>query len=81
MFITSRTRRREVGRRKLVRVHVVNGPSLEGIYDGHRAGHYVLLQPKLLDAQGATVALDGSVEVPEQNVLFVQVLADGTARR
>jgi hypothetical protein len=70
--------RRVLRRRKLVRLHVTNGPSLEGIYVGRRGDHYVLERPKLLELPAATVALEGSVEVPACNLVFMQVLADGT---
>jgi hypothetical protein len=71
MFATRRPRRR-----RLVRVHVSNGPSFEGVYMSRRGGHYVLQLAKLLEAQGTTVALEGWVEVPEKSVVFVQHLAD-----
>jgi hypothetical protein len=71
-------KRRALRRRKLVRLHVTNGPSLEGLLAGRRGGHYVLLLPKLLEAEGNTVALDGWVEVPAATVVFIQVLADGS---
>ncbi len=64
-------------RRQLVRVHVKQGPSLEGLYIGRRGGHYVLELAKLLESPGATVPLDGWVEIPEQNVVFLQLLAEG----
>jgi hypothetical protein len=63
--------------RKLVRVHVQNGSSLEGVYRGRRGGHYVLELAKLLESAGKTVALEGWVEIPERNVVFLQVLAEG----
>jgi hypothetical protein len=70
--------RRALRRRKLVRVHVLHGPSLEGVLVGRRAGHYLLVEPRLLESSGTTVALEGSVEVPAATVVFLQVLADGT---
>jgi hypothetical protein len=64
-------------RRKLVRIHLEKGPSLEGILVGRRGGHYLLERAKLLEQAAATVALEGWVEVPERNVVFVQILATG----
>jgi hypothetical protein len=63
-------------RRALVRVHVTNGPSFEGVYVCRRRSHYVLELAKVLEAHGTTVALEGWVEVPERTVVFVQHLAD-----
>jgi hypothetical protein len=71
MFLSSRRGR------KLVRAHLVKGPSLEGVYAGRRGGCYVLERAKLLEAAGSTVALEGWVEIPERNVVFLQVLAEG----
>jgi hypothetical protein len=63
-------------RRQLVRVHVQNGPSLEGVFICRRRGHYVLELAKLLEAHANPVKLDGWVEVPEKTVVFLQLLAD-----
>ncbi len=66
--------------KRLVRLHLadrpqVESPSIEGILVGRWTGHYILLQPKLLRTEEATLALEGTVEVPAENVVFVQVLA------
>ena len=62
--------------RKLARLHIRDAdPSLEGILVGVTAGHYVLLNPKLVEAEDRTHALQGHIEVPVGNVLFVQVLS------
>ncbi len=64
--------------KRLVRLHLKDGaPSLEGILVGYWDYHYILLAPKLLEAEGATVSMDGHLEVPSARVLFVQVLNKG----
>lgn len=52
-------------------------PSVEGIYDGRINGYHVLLRPKLLEDTERTLPLDGYIEVPRENVLFIQVLSEG----
>lgn len=52
----------------------VEAPTLEGVLVGRWSGHYVLLVPRVLQADGS-VALEGTVEVPAERVLFVQVLS------
>lgn len=48
--------------------------TLEGILDGRVDGRYVLVVPKMVIAEGQTVALEGLVEVPAERVVFVQVI-------
>ena len=48
--------------------------TFEGILDGRVDGRYLLLVPKMVVAEGQTVALEGPVEVPVERVVFVQVL-------
>jgi hypothetical protein len=36
---------------------------------------YRIANPRLLEAEGQTVSLDGVVEVPRERVLFLQLLA------
>ena len=64
-----------VGRKKLVRVHLKDGPSLEGLLT-RLPGRYVLKLPKMLESEDATVSLEGDVEIPSRNVRFWQVLRD-----
>lgn len=61
--------------RKLARLHLRDGaPSVEGILVGAAAGRYVVLTPKVLhDSESAE--LTGHLEVPKENVIFIQVLA------
>lgn len=70
-----------VARRRRARLHLLDGQgqpgeTIEGILEGRRprAGHYLLLAPKLLEAEDRTVSIDGHLEVPAARVLFVQVL-------
>ena len=61
--------------KRLARIHLHdNAPSAEGILVGRWGGHYVLLTPKLLEAEGRTYSLDGHLEIPAERVLYVQVL-------
>lgn len=66
--------------KRLVRLHLADKPgqevpSIEGIMLGRWNGHYVLLTPKLVVGKDQELALDGCVEVPAENVVFVQVIA------
>ena len=63
-------------KKRLVRVHLEgDAPSLEGVFVGFWAGHYVLRVATLLEGADASVELDGaSVRVPRERVLFVQEL-------
>lgn len=64
-------------RHRRVRLHLRDGaPSIEGVLVARTGGHYVIWTPRVLvneDADG-TVAISGHVEVPERNVMFVQVI-------
>lgn len=67
------------GRRR-VRLHLeerdgVSVSTIEGVLVGRWSGHYVLLLPKLVEAEDRSIPLDGSVEVPAERVIFVQVLS------
>jgi len=63
------------GKRR-VRLHLVDhDASIDGVLLGRWAGHYVLILPRLVEAEDRSIALDGSVEVPAERVVFVQVLA------
>lgn len=62
-------------RKRLVRLHLLDAqPSFEGILVGRIGGHYQLEAPKMLVSEDQTQTLDGSVLVPAERVLFVQVL-------
>lgn len=54
-------------------------PSLDGILVGRWGGHYVLLTPKVVVAEDVSHAISGTVEVPAERVLFVQVHPGGAA--
>lgn len=59
-----------------VRVHLVSGPTLEGLLLGRRprAGHYELEAPRAVESEDRTLALDGMVRIPAGNVHFLQVI-------
>ena len=60
--------------RRLVRIHQVGGmPTIEGILVGVAAKRYVVLSASVLDS-GVATEIAGHVEVPRENVMFVQVL-------
>ena len=61
-------------RKRLVRVHQADGPTLEGILLQRRPD-YRLAAPKMLETEDQTHSLDGEVEIPRERVLFVQLLA------
>lgn len=62
-----------------VRLHLVDAPgmqttpSIDGLLVGRWSGHYVLLVPRVVLDEGQTRALTGTVEVPAERVLFIQV--------
>lgn len=63
-------------RRRHVRLHLAgDAPSVEGIFVGFWAGHYVLHTPAVLEAVDKTRSLEGNLRVPRDRVLFVQELA------
>jgi len=59
-----------------VRIHIDGSDaSLEGIFVGFWAKHYVLRAPHLIEAPDRTIALEGQdVKVPRERVLFMQEL-------
>lgn len=65
-------------RRKLVRVHFVQGStdaSIDGILLGHRGGHYHLTQVKFIQAVDGGSANTHSIPdvwIPKDRVLFIQ---------
>lgn len=62
-------------RHNKVRLHLQTGPSIEGVLvGGGWKRDYIVWAPKVLDQEDATVTISGHVEVPRENVLFVQVL-------
>lgn len=67
------------GKRR-VRLHLEVAPgrgapeAVEGVLLGRWSGHYVLLLPRAIDAVDSSLSLEGSLEVPAERVIFVQVL-------
>lgn len=62
-------------RKKHVRLHLEGAqPSVQGIFVGFWAGHYVLHVPELVENADRSIALDGNVKVPRSRVLFMQEL-------
>lgn len=60
---------------KRVRLHLAGAaPSLSGILVGCVGGHYVLRTPSVLESEDQTVRLEGHLEVPREQVWFVQVM-------
>lgn len=61
-------------RKRLVRIHQADGPTLEGILIQRRPD-YRLAAAKLIVEEDQTQPLDGDAEIPRERVLFVQLLA------
>ncbi len=61
---------------KYTRVHLKTGETLEGVMAARswKRSHYLLQAPKLLHANEQSTNLDGEVAIPQNNVLFVQVI-------
>lgn len=51
-----------------------NGPTLEGVELGCWSGHYVMILPQHIRAEGQSLPLDGMVEVARERVIYRQVL-------
>jgi hypothetical protein len=61
--------------RRHVRLHLENGPSIEGVLLGRSRGHYVLRATRVLkDTESSYEA--GEVSVPVSRVLFYQVVGE-----
>lgn len=59
-----------------VRMHLDRQPSsIEGILLGRSAGHYRLAAATVIEAPGRTHDLPGDAYVPEDRVIFYQVVA------
>jgi hypothetical protein len=60
-------------KKRAVRLHFVgDSPSIDGVFLGTEAGHYVLAKAELIREDG-NVALDGETWIPSERVLFMQV--------
>lgn len=62
-------------RNNKARLHLQDGPTIEGILVAETRRTYVVWCPKVLEEEDATVTVSGHVEIPRERVLFVQVLA------
>lgn len=61
--------------KRRVRLHLKDGaPSIDGILVGNVDGHYILKVARVVKTADETISLDGDVEVPRRNVLFLQRL-------
>ena len=58
-----------------LRLHLLDpAPSIEGIFVGYEAGHYVLKNSKVLRGANDAEALEGEAWVPRDRVIFAQPL-------
>jgi hypothetical protein len=65
--------------KRAVRLHLEVQPhvavsTVEGILVGRWSGHYVLLLPKVAREGERSIPLEGTLEVPAERVVLVQVL-------
>lgn len=49
--------------------------TLEGVLVGRWAGHYVVILPKSIASTGASISLEGYLEIPAEKVAYVQILS------
>ena len=64
-----------IRRKRLLRLHLEGmNESIEGIYVGVWAGHYVLRAASVLQGPDESRSLEGTVRVPKTRVLFAQEL-------
>lgn len=63
-------RRKRFGRLHTIEPH----PTYEGILLGRWGGHYHLIHCKLLRGEGQSIAMDGHIEVPAENIVCFQGL-------
>lgn len=62
-------------KKRRVRVHLKdNAPSIDGLLVGCVDGHYLLKVARVVKNAEETISLNGDVEVPRANVLFLQRL-------
>lgn len=62
-------------RREQVRLHLQDGPTLEGLLVSRSRGEYVLWDATVLSDQAIPTKLAGNVVLPASRVLFFQILA------
>ena len=64
-------------KRRRVRLHLNNDlPSIEGILVGNVDGHYLLKVARLVKSADETISLEGDVEVPRRQVIFLQRIGE-----
>lgn len=66
-------------RKHKVRMHIENGPSIEGILLGRSRSDYLLRAATIVKDEEASYSVDGEVRVPVRRVLFYQVLTEVSA--
>lgn len=59
-------------RKRTVRVHIEDGPTIEGVLAARTRTAYVLWAAKLL-GETRPIELSGHVEIPRERVLYYQV--------
>lgn len=60
-------------RRRRVRIHQLEGPTVEGILVSSLDGHYRLLKASIIRSEGS-VELEGQVWVPREKVILVETV-------
>jgi hypothetical protein len=62
-------------KKRKVRMHLQEGPTIEGILVGRTRREYVLWAPTMIQSTDPVeLPVSGHVEVPRERVLFYQVL-------
>jgi hypothetical protein len=62
-------------RKKKVRVHLKDGPTIEGLLIKSRPVYLIYAPKAITETDGRPAELIGHVEIPRENVAFYQVLA------
>lgn len=58
--------------KKVVRVHQVDGPTIEGILVSKAGRHLQLVGARVLESADSSYTLDGTVTIPRERVAFWQ---------
>lgn len=63
-------------RRRLVRFHQADGPTIEGVWVGydHALAEYRVIGAKLIESEDSTIALEGEQRILRERVYFRQFL-------
>lgn len=64
-----------LGKKKKVRLHLKDGPTIEGLLIRRRPVYVVFAPKAITETDGRPADLIGHVEVERENVAFYQVLA------